>query len=96
MSSLRLRRHLPDREPRLGHARRSRGRLAGRTHPSRGQRPLDVGPQPNYIGTDPDVIADQLIERYAEPLPDLYAGPLPDLVVGHDDVLRRGPVDARP
>jgi 2-haloacid dehalogenase len=27
--------------------------------------PLDVGPQPNYIGTDPDALADQLIERYA-------------------------------
>jgi 2-haloacid dehalogenase len=30
-----------------------------------GNAPLDVGPQPNYIGKDLDVIADQLIERYA-------------------------------
>jgi 2-haloacid dehalogenase len=30
-----------------------------------GNAPLDVGPQPNYIGEDLDVIADQLIERYA-------------------------------
>jgi len=29
-----------------------------------GNAPLDVGPQPNYIGEDLDVIADQLIERY--------------------------------
>jgi 2-haloacid dehalogenase len=29
-----------------------------------GNAPLDVGPQPNYIGNDLDVIADQLIERY--------------------------------
>jgi 2-haloacid dehalogenase len=29
-----------------------------------GNAPLDVGPQPNYTGTDLDVIADQLIERY--------------------------------
>ncbi len=29
-----------------------------------GNAPLDVGPQPNYIGKDLDVIADQLIERY--------------------------------
>ena len=26
--------------------------------------PLDVGPQPNYIGEDLDAIADQLIARY--------------------------------
>jgi 2-haloacid dehalogenase len=26
--------------------------------------PLDIGPQPNYIGNDLDAIADQLIERY--------------------------------
>jgi 2-haloacid dehalogenase len=31
-----------------------------------GNAPLDVGPQPNYIGENLDVIADQLIERYAE------------------------------
>jgi 2-haloacid dehalogenase len=30
-----------------------------------GNAPLDVGPQPNYIGEDLDVIAEQLIERYA-------------------------------
>jgi 2-haloacid dehalogenase len=29
-----------------------------------GNAPLDVGPQPNYIGGDLDAIADQLIERY--------------------------------
>jgi 2-haloacid dehalogenase len=29
-----------------------------------GNAPLDVGPQPNYIGKDLDAIADQLIERY--------------------------------
>ena len=30
-----------------------------------GNAPLDVGPQPNYIGKDLDAIADQLIDRYA-------------------------------
>ncbi len=30
-----------------------------------GNTPLDVGPQPDYIGKDLGVIADQLIERYA-------------------------------
>lgn len=30
-----------------------------------GNAPLEVGPQPNYIGKDLDAIADQLIERYA-------------------------------
>src|SRR5580658_6187218 len=30
-----------------------------------GNAPLDVGPQPDYIGQDLDAIADQLIERYA-------------------------------
>jgi 2-haloacid dehalogenase len=30
-----------------------------------GNAPLDVGPQPNYIGRDLDAIADQLIGRYA-------------------------------
>src|SRR5205807_5493166 len=30
-----------------------------------GNAPLNVGPQPDYIGKDLDVIADQLIERYA-------------------------------
>ena len=30
-----------------------------------GNAPLDAGPQPNYIGEDLDVIAGQLIERYA-------------------------------
>jgi 2-haloacid dehalogenase len=29
-----------------------------------GNAPLDVGPQPNYIGDDLDAIADQLTERY--------------------------------
>ena len=29
-----------------------------------GNAPLDVGPQPNYIGDDLDAIADQLIARY--------------------------------
>jgi len=29
-----------------------------------GNAPLDVGPQPNYIGKDLDAVADQLIERY--------------------------------
>jgi 2-haloacid dehalogenase len=29
-----------------------------------GNAPLDVGPQPDYIGKDLDTIADQLIERY--------------------------------
>ncbi|HXP53321.1 MAG TPA: haloacid dehalogenase type II [Streptosporangiaceae bacterium] len=30
-----------------------------------GNAPLDVGPQPGYLGKDLDAIADQLIERYA-------------------------------
>jgi 2-haloacid dehalogenase len=30
-----------------------------------GNAPLDVGPQPDYVGKDLDAIADQLIERYA-------------------------------
>jgi 2-haloacid dehalogenase len=30
-----------------------------------GHAPLGVGPQPNYIGTDLDEIADQLIERFS-------------------------------
>jgi 2-haloacid dehalogenase len=30
-----------------------------------GNAPLDVGPQPDYIGNDLDAIADQLIKRYA-------------------------------
>ena len=30
-----------------------------------GNAPLDVGPQPDYIGKDLDAIAGQLIERYA-------------------------------
>jgi 2-haloacid dehalogenase len=29
-----------------------------------GNAPLDVGPQPDYIGPDLDAVADQLIERY--------------------------------
>jgi 2-haloacid dehalogenase len=32
-----------------------------------GNAPLDVGPQPDYIGKDLDAIADQLIERYSAP-----------------------------
>jgi 2-haloacid dehalogenase len=32
-----------------------------------GNAPLDVGPQPNYIGENLDVVAGQLIERYPEP-----------------------------
>lgn len=30
-----------------------------------GNAPLDVGPQPNYIGEDLNAVAYQLIERYA-------------------------------
>jgi 2-haloacid dehalogenase len=33
----------------------------------RGNAPLDIGPQPDYIGKDLDAIADQLIERYPAP-----------------------------
>lgn len=29
-----------------------------------GNAPLEVGPQPNYVGDDLDAVADQLIERY--------------------------------
>jgi FMN phosphatase YigB (HAD superfamily) len=29
-----------------------------------GNAPLDVGPQPDYIGQDLNVVADQLIEKY--------------------------------
>jgi hypothetical protein len=29
-----------------------------------GNAPLDVGPQPNYVGDDLDAIADQLIDRH--------------------------------
>ena len=36
--------------------------------PREGNAPLDVGPQPDYIGKDLDAIADQLIERYAAEL----------------------------
>jgi 2-haloacid dehalogenase len=32
-----------------------------------GNAPLDVGPQPDYIGKDLDAITDQLIERYGAP-----------------------------
>ena len=32
-----------------------------------GNAPLDVGPQPDYLGKDLDAVADQLIERYAAP-----------------------------
>jgi hypothetical protein len=32
-----------------------------------GNAPMDVGPQPDYIGKDLDAIADQLIERYPAP-----------------------------
>jgi len=34
-----------------------------------GNAPLDVGPQPDYIGDDLDAIAGQLIERYPAPAP---------------------------
>ena len=34
-----------------------------------GNAPLDVGPQPNYIGDDLGAIADQLIERYPASVP---------------------------
>jgi 2-haloacid dehalogenase len=34
-----------------------------------GNAPLDVGPQPTYIGKDLDAIADQLIERYPQDAP---------------------------
>jgi 2-haloacid dehalogenase len=30
----------------------------------RGNAPLDVGPQPNYVGDDLEAVTDQLIERY--------------------------------
>jgi 2-haloacid dehalogenase len=30
-----------------------------------GNAPLDVGPQPDYIGMDLDAITDQLIQRYS-------------------------------
>ena len=30
-----------------------------------GNAPLDVGPQPDYIGKDLDAVAGQLIERYS-------------------------------
>jgi 2-haloacid dehalogenase len=32
-----------------------------------GNAPLDVGPQPDYLGKDLDAIADQLIKRYPAP-----------------------------
>ncbi|GAA3775105.1 haloacid dehalogenase type II [Streptomyces chiangmaiensis] len=35
-----------------------------------GNAPLDVGPQPDYIGEDLDTLADQLIERYGAGGPD--------------------------
>ncbi len=62
--------NLPDRVPRLGHDRRSRRRLAGWAHLREGNAPLDVGPQPTYIGKDLDAIADQLIGRYGARGPD--------------------------
>jgi 2-haloacid dehalogenase len=34
-----------------------------------GNAPLDVGPQPDYIGRDLDAVADQLIERYPASAP---------------------------
>jgi 2-haloacid dehalogenase len=39
-----------------------------------GNAPLEVGPQPNFIGEDLDVIADQLIERYAAAADDSQPG----------------------
>ncbi|MFI9605137.1 haloacid dehalogenase type II [Streptomyces sp. NPDC052043] len=35
-----------------------------------GNAPLDVGPQPHYVGLDLDAIADQLIDRYGARGPD--------------------------
>ncbi|MEV8061648.1 haloacid dehalogenase type II, partial [Streptomyces antimycoticus] len=35
-----------------------------------GNAPLDVGPQPDYIGQDLDAVADRLIERYGGRGPD--------------------------
>lgn len=49
----------------LGPLSMARTPLAGNADPPRGQRPLDVGPQPNYVGDDLDAIAHQLIERTA-------------------------------
>ncbi len=40
-----------------------------------GNAPLDVGPQPDYIGDTLDVIADQLIGRYASEAPRITMGP---------------------
>jgi 2-haloacid dehalogenase len=40
-----------------------------------GNAPLDVGPQPNYIGNDLDAVADQLIERYPAVATASQAGP---------------------
>ena len=40
------------------------GRLAGGLILREGNAPLDLGPQPNYVGADLDAIADQLVARY--------------------------------
>jgi 2-haloacid dehalogenase len=39
-----------------------------------GNAPLDVGPQPDYIGDDLDAIAEQLIDRYPAPTPEMARG----------------------
>jgi 2-haloacid dehalogenase len=41
-----------------------------------GNAPLDVGPQPDYIGDDLDVIADLLTERYSASEPEAVSGTL--------------------
>ena len=46
-----------------GHRRR-RGRLAATLILREGNAPLDVGPQPDYVGEDLDAIAGQLTKRY--------------------------------
>ena len=39
-----------------------------------GNAPLDVGPQPDYIGDDLDQVADQLMERYPASAPEMASG----------------------
>jgi len=50
--------------PRLGHHRYFLGWWQAGLILREGNAPLDVGPQPNYIGDDLNAIADQLIEKY--------------------------------
>jgi 2-haloacid dehalogenase len=47
----------------------------------KGNAPLDIGPQPNYIGDDLDAIADQLIARY--PTSPTVVRSTPDLRPAH-------------